>query len=352
MLVDIANGAARLGNRVSACVTRSRGALAADLRGDVPLAALDRNQRFDLPAMRRFASLVAAQGVDLFHAHGRSTFSFLAAMRTLGLTRLPIVFHDHSGVELDASVPVWFRIWARHFVGQYVAVSSRQLDWARRAGVPKDKSTVIENALDLDRLKEAKRLDLRSELSIPVDKTVGVVVGGIRPEKGIDVLLEAIAKSALKGSAVILVLGGLRDAEYSQSCESRRSALRLSDSVLFVGERRDAPSVIKSADFAVIPSRSESGPLVLIEYLANGVPFVGTRVGAIAERMAQRNLPEFVAPGDSDALAAALDRLLALDEPARRQRGRVGQEIARAQFDIQRVLPRWYAVYDSALATS
>ncbi|MGH9365060.1 MAG: glycosyltransferase, partial [Thermoanaerobaculia bacterium] len=119
--------------------------------------------------------------------------------------------------------------------------------------------------------------------------------------------------------------------------------------VLFLGERYDAASLMRGVDFALVPSRSESGPLVLIEYLANGVPFVCTKVGGISERVSAVGVPEFVEPNDPAALADAMDRLLRLDTDQRRLRGGVGHEIAAAHFDVLQARRRWYAVYASAL---
>lgn len=353
MLVDLANSTASDGHQVSVCVTRGAGgagALAVELRPEIRLWVLDRNRRFDFHAMRRLASLVTANRVEVLHAHGRSTFSLLAMVKSLGLVRQPIVLHDHFGkIELDVSVPLWFRLWGKRFVAQYVGVYAKLLEWAKTAGVPEDRLTLIENALDLCRLRRTAAPNLREELGIPASAPIGIVVGGIRPEKGIDVLLESLARSVYRGAAKILVVGGERDAAYLRKCEAQRSALKLEDSVLFLGERYDAASLMRGVDFALVPSRSESGPLVLIEYLANGVPFVSTKVGAISARVSELRVPEFVAPNDPTALADAMDRLLRLDPAQRRERGCIGYEIAAAYFDILQVMHRWYRVYDSAI---
>ena len=94
MLVEIANAAAADGHEVFACVTRSVTTLAADLHPKIKLIALNRRRPLDLPAMRRFADDAHRHCVDVFHAHGRTTLSFVAAARTLRLTRIPIVFLD------------------------------------------------------------------------------------------------------------------------------------------------------------------------------------------------------------------------------------------------------------------
>lgn len=351
MLVEIANSAAADGHEVSVCVTRSGCALADTLRPGIRLWVLGRRNRFDWPAIGRLAALVRDQRVDVLHVHGRSTFSLLALTKSAGLIKAPIVLHDHCGIELDASVPLWFRFWAKRWASHYVGVYAKLAAWAEVAGISREKTSVIDNALDLSRIQQAVPLDLRKEFGIEDDVPVGIVVGGLRRNKGIDLLLEAVAQSSYCRAAKILVVGGARDEMYAQACRAQSASLGLGDNVIFVGERSDVPNLLRGADFALLPSRSESGPLVLIEYLASGLPVVSSYVGGIARQVADRGVPEFVAPNDAAAFAKALDRLLSLSPGKWRERGKLGQEIALRNFDIRQIMPQWYKVYAAALET-
>jgi glycosyltransferase involved in cell wall biosynthesis len=286
--------------------------------------------------------------VDLVHTHGRSTFSLVALLDSLGLLRAPVVMHDHRSLEVDASVPLWFRV-ARRRLCHYVGVSERLRGWAEEAGVAPDRVSVIGNALNLDRVAFARPARVRDQLGIGPEVPVGLVVGGLRRDKGIDTLIDAVARSASRERARFLVAGADRDADYARACRLRAARLGLEASVVFLGERDDAPDLMRAADFAVIPSRSESGPLVLIEYLASGLPFVATRVGNVASQVAGAGLEAFVAPDDAGALAREIDRLLSLSPDARRERGRAGLEAALRSYDIRRRMPEWYGVYATAM---
>jgi glycosyltransferase involved in cell wall biosynthesis len=349
MLVEIANQTAADGHQVSVCVTRSQCALAGSFRHGIALTTLNRSRRFDWDAFNNFASIIKYQKVEVLHAHSRSTLAFLSFAKTLGLIHIPIIFHDHYGIEIDPSIPLWFRLWAKHCLYHYVGVYSKLATWAEAAGIPKERISVIENALDLKPLCQASPLDLRREFGIAGDVLIGIVAGGIRYEKGIDALLEAIARSSCRHLITILVAGGERDKAYSQACREQSTAMALESSVKFIGERLDLPNLVRGADFALIPSRSESGPLVLIEYMAAGLPFVSTKVGAIARRVAELGIPEFVDPGDAGSLAMALDRLVYLAPGERHARAKAGQEVALRDFDIKRKIAQWYKIYASAL---
>jgi glycosyltransferase involved in cell wall biosynthesis len=352
MLVEIANASAADGNEVLACVTRSVTTLASDLRPEIALIALNRRYRLSLSAMRRLAHEAHRHGVDVFHVHGRTTLSLMATARTLRLTRVPVVFHDHYGIETEASVPRWFKLWGRQHVSQYVGVYAKLADWAENAGLEQQHIHVIENAIDLGRFNSgavSREPTLRQQYGIAEKFLVGVVVCGIRPDKGVDVLLNALARSQRRGAFKIVIIGGERDASYAGACRSQCSLLGLDDVVIFAGQRRDAAHLLMDADFAVVPSRSESGPLVLIECMAAGLPFVATRVGSVGMQVCSAGLPDFVAAGDVAGLARALDNLLQLTPHQRRTRGELGRTMARRYFDIRGVMPQWYAVYHAAM---
>jgi len=350
MLVDIANATVAGGDRVSACVTRTCTDLAGSLDSRIRLHVLGRKRRFDFKALRRFARLAHDEKVDVLHAHSRSTFSFLALLKLLRRIHVPVLFHDHYGsIEQDESVPLWFRFAGRFLLDSYVGVYGKLGHWAKSAGVPSERIAVIGNALDLSRVQNVLALDLHREFGFSTGDRVGVVVAGIRQDKGIDLLLQVLAFSPLPPAIKLLIVGGDADPAYAQQCRRLATQLKLDDFVRFTGRREDVPAIVKGADFALMPSRSESGPLVLIEYMAAGLPFVSTRVGDIALRSEQAGLPGFVPPDNAPAFRDAFDGLLALPPTEWQARVAMGRRLAGEHFDILRVMPRWYGIYREAV---
>ena len=257
---------------------------------------------------------------------------------------VPVLLHDHYGkIEVDASVPLWFKAWGRHFVTSYVGVTPRLAEWARRAGIPPARISVVENALDLARLRPAGVVDVRRECNLPKQAPLGIVVCGIRQEKGIDFLLEALARQ--RRLFHVVIVGPDADARYAAECRTLTARMGLDDRVTFLGPRSDVPAFLAGCDFALMPSRSESGPLVLIEYMAAGLPVVSTRVGATAERIAASGGQIFTRPGDVASFAAAVDELLALTSAERLARGAWGPPFVAKAFDIRDAVPVWEDIY-------
>lgn len=344
VLVDIANYSHRDGYFTAVCTTRCTGAKAEDLASGIPLYSLRRTHRFDLLALWRLHHIIRQNRVNILHAHGRLTLAFLLLAKTCGAVPIPILFHDHHGkIEFDSAVPWWFPFAAHHTLSQYVGVHSRLEEWAWVAGVARDRACWINNALDLSRFDGTAPGKLRNQLGIKPEVLVGVVACGIRPEKGIDVLLDAVAVCQERHRFVIVVIGGARDAVYAATCQQRAQVEHLP--VYFIGEQQHASDLFKDADFAVLPSRSESGPLVLIEYMASGLPIVSTQTGGIAQQVVADGVCSMVPPGDPFALAKGLDAMAALPAASRRQIGDQVRRYAKQRFDIKAVMPQWYALY-------
>ncbi len=114
-------------------------------------------------------------------------------------------------------------------------------------------------------------------------------VGFLRPEKGLDTLVESYR--ALLGSAAdrlpeLHIVGAVDAVEGGAAEDLQRSLDELKDKgrVVFHGMKRFGPELFKmfaNADVLVVPSRSEGTPRVLVEARAFGCPVIGTRVGGI-----------------------------------------------------------------------
>ena len=350
MLVSLANQLVSDGTDVSVSVTRSDTTLARELDPSIPVVMLDRRSSFDQAGFRRFLAFTSKHKPDLFHAHGRASFSFLAFLKTVHRISAPILFHDHYGpIEIDEHVPTWFRLWGRFCVDYYVGVYSKLGEWAASAGVPAHKIGVIENGIDLRPFDEARACDLRTTYNLPRDKTIGVILGGLRPEKGLDLLVQAVARSTLGGQAHFLVVGNSQDERYVAACLDAMQAMNVAQHFTLIGQQTAVPEILKGADFALMPSRSESGPLVLIEYLAAGLPLVAFCVGAISKSAARLGVAGLVDPVDLEAFARELDCLLAMQPAELSARGLRGQRIAQANFDIRKKMAEWHAAYEYVL---
>lgn len=158
----------------------------------------------------------------------------------------------------------------------------------------------------------ADRVSSRCALGVDDEMVVGCV-GRLAPVKGQDVLLDAFARIAPRHPAVRLALVG--DGPARATLEAQADALGLNGSVRFLGLRSDAPELLAGFDVYVQPSLNEGMGRALAMAMRAGLPVVATRVPGPRELIGEAGT--LVAPGNVDALAHALDALLA-DEALRR----------------------------------
>jgi glycosyltransferase involved in cell wall biosynthesis/O-antigen/teichoic acid export membrane protein len=321
---------------------------------------------------RAFADLIARFRPDVIHAHGWILYSVLGAARRAGV---PVVAttHDHSqvcatkvmlyhgrhvcsGPGLSKCIGCAYHHYGlkgiplaaglhelgsrRHRdVAQWIAISSAL---AARGSAPRpaDRSPmeVIPTYIDDDLLAIAsdERTAARPSF-VPATGAYLFYAGALGIYKGVDVLLDAHARLRAGGLDIPLVLAGLPRGDYQ------------------VGDR---PGVVvvanvphtavvaawRHAVVGVVPSLVPEGfGLVALECLAAGTPCVVSALGGLLDVVADGVEGLHVPPGDAEALASALRRLLE-DEPLRSRLGAAGPAKA-ARFTLSQVLPRLDEVY-------
>ena len=134
-------------------------------------------------------------------------------------------------------------------------------------------------------------------------------VGNLSERKGVTDLLKALSRPGFEALPLELVLAGDGDIAAYQA---KANALGLEKKVRFAGwvGQAEVADLMAQADFLVLPSYDEGLPLVILEALGNEVAVVCTPVGEIPSVLQHGITACFVAPGDVNGLAAALQSLL------------------------------------------
>jgi len=130
--------------------------------------------------------------------------------------------------------------------------------------------------------------------------------------------------------------------------QAQASTLGIAERVVFAGHRSDIPAVLAAIDVLCISSTYEGTPLVLFEAMAAGRPIVSTAVDGCREVLVEGITGLLVPPQDDDALAAALERVLANDA-LRRTLGD-GARQASLRYDIASCVAQIETVYDELAA--
>lgn len=355
--VDIANTLDRSRFEVAFCATRNSGPLVDALADDVPITVLNRRTTWDMSKLVEFASLVRKGDFDLIHSHGRTTMKFVALARATRLIRIPHVFHDHFGLVLvDNGAPLGLRVAMRAGVDAYVGVDDRLCDWARSvAGLPATKAHLIRSGVDLSRFEDVASFDIRSAFDLPTGSVVVAMVANFRRQKDHPTLFHALAELPdQQRDQLRVLLVGSTDIEpaYFDECTSLIDQLHLSKQVRIVGAREDVPALLRGADAGLLSSQSESGPLVLLEYMAAGLPFVATATGEIAKSVRGLGVGICVTPGNHREMARALSRLLELGPEGRKDAGARARATVTEHFSQQAVTRQVQELYAQVLGVN
>ena len=173
-----------------------------------------------------------------------------------------------------------------------------------------------------DRAEARRRLDLDGHPLL-------LWVGRIAPIKGLDTLLDAVARLSESGQDMrLLVVGGDTDERTSgheTSLRQRIERLGLGDSVRFLGPQPQGvlPLYYAASDVTVLPSYYESFGMVALEAMACGSPVIASRVGGLVTTVRDGVTGFLVPDGDVEALAERIETLVG-DPELRWRLGREG----------------------------
>ncbi len=147
-------------------------------------------------------------------------------------------------------------------------------------------------------------------------------VGYIRPEKGVDILLDAFDKVRATRKLSLTIVGGHdRVTLVGQEIRKRLEASPYREDIRETGMvdfGEELFELYRSHDLYVLPSRSEGTPRSVVEARAFGCPPIATRVGGIPTSITDGENGLLIPPNDPTALAEAIQRLL--DDDALRRR--------------------------------
>ena len=300
----------------------------------------------------RFAKDLIQRRIEIVHAY--SFYGNVFAIPPARLAAAPVVIASirDRGPYLT---PMQMKV-QRHicrFATRVLVNADAVRQWLVDQGYDPKRIVIIPNGVDLDRF--ATHVDpaaLRQELGLPSDALLITVVSRLNQMKGLEQFLEAAAILAAKfPKAYFLVVGEptVGDHQYKPSLARLAARLGIADRVVFTGIRSDVPAVLASAAVSVMPSLNEALSNVLLESMAAGVPTVATRVGGTPEAMVDGVTGLLVPPGDSAALASAVERLLS-DPQFAATLGHAAKQTVKARFSAERMADATAQLYADLLS--
>jgi glycosyltransferase involved in cell wall biosynthesis len=295
-----------------------------------------------LRAYAALAGLLLTTRAPLVHLHLASRASFwrktiVCAMA--GLCRRPYILHVHGAEfrkfyhEECGAISKWIvrRVLERSAL--LLALSGQWYDALKRIA-PAATIQTLPNAVALQDVPAPAAPDAPLRI---------LFAGRIGARKGAFELLQAFARVAPKFPSATLVCAGdgeggkLRQLAAQLGIAARVECPGWLDAEQMAGE-------LKRASIFALPSHNEGVPMAMLEAMSRSLPVLTTPVGGIPEVIENDRNGLLVAPGNVDAIEAALERLLR--SPAERERlGSAARATIAESFSLDATIERLAALY-------
>ena len=346
-MLDLARGLSALGVAVTVACPTPAALEDAARRENLPTLPIPKRGLVDWRAAQTLARRLESGQTNIVHAHnGRTALAAALAVRLAGRGRCVMTQHflepNHATQRgPKAAVSSAAHHWVVGRMSRILAISEavRQamLD---RGEAPEGKITVVSNGISAP--EPADPAATRRALGIAADTPLVVCAARLEREKDIASLISAIGivRNTVPDVRCLVAGAGSEKA----ALEAQVERLNLPGAVTLLGFRADATALMAAADLFVLPSLAEPFGLVLLEAMALGRPVVATRAGGPLEIVVDGETGLLVPPSSPEALAAAMERLIA-GPAARRRLGENGRARFEQYFTAARMAQATLAVY-------
>jgi len=298
--------------------------------------------RPDLAAVRHVGRRAFESKADVLHGHGAKGGAY-ARLARLPAQRPIRVYTPHGGsLHYRWTTPAGLFYLAaermlRRRTDLFLFESQYGRDaFAAKVGPPGPLVRVVHNGVADTEFHPVEPRPDASDL---------LFVGELRKLKGVDLLIEAVAKLAQQGRAVTASIVG--EGADRPAFEAAVAGHGLGTSIRFVGAR-PAREAFTLGRILVVPSRAESLPYVVLEAGAAAVPVIATNVGGIPEIFGP-DARDLIPPEDPQALAKAITTALQNDSARHTAAARL-QARLRALFSVDAMTEAVIDGYRQALA--
>lgn len=318
--------------------------VAAARAAGVEVLELNRRSKLDVWRWAPFVRLLRGGTIDVVHTHKIGSNLWGAALSHV--TEMPVLItHEHTWSF--AGNPIR-KLVDREVIARAatMCLSVSEIDRERMIqieGIPRDKVRFVPGGIP-DGLP-GDGAAARAALGIAPDVPVIGTICALRPQKALEVALDAVARLREQHPDLRLLIVG--DGPERGNLE-RSAATLLGDGVVFAGMRPndEIPDLIAAMDVLVCSSDYEGTPLAILEWMRAAKPIVATAVGGIPGIIEDGVGGLLVPPRAPDALAEAVGRLLG-DRELRERLGAAARHRQQAEFRLDHTVEQLQELYET-----
>lgn len=260
----------------------------------IPFFELKRYNKFN--PIKFYGCSKILRNYTIIHCHSRHVFRYIKLVTLIFNLKNKIILHDHFGlIEIDHSVPLLLNNILKPNI--FIGVSSKLNAWAEvNLKIKKENIFLLENIIT--------KQNLNNSLQIKYDF---ILVSNIKPSKNQKF---AMSLSQIFNDKSFLMVGNIQDKDYFKTLKNNYQG----NNIFFNTTAENVQSILMTARIGLHVSPSETGPLVLIEYLAQGVPFLSFETGEVAKILKPYFPDFFINNFDLDQWRLKIEKILQMPD--------------------------------------
>jgi len=284
VLIDICNIQKLNHLNVSVLLLTEDDQMSDQLYNEIPIIRLGRRHKFNVLSL--FKANTICNSYDIVHVHLRYNFRYIALAKLIFNGRYRLILHDHFGdIENDIRIPLGARFLLRNNAW-FIGVSQPLVEWAvNQIGLNHARCFLLSNIV-------VKKNIVLNDLATNSNSIRILIVSNFRLSKNHLFAIRLLKTLSEVLSIRITMVGQVVENNYMSELELEICKNELNDILTIRHDCNDVQSIIGEFDLAIHTAHQESGPLVLIEYLSQGLPFVAYKTGEVSNQLVN-HFPEF-----------------------------------------------------------
>jgi glycosyltransferase involved in cell wall biosynthesis len=300
------------------------------LPNNIRIFELKRKNKYSIKTY--FLGLKIIRNYDILHVHMRHTYLYIRFLNFLNLNnRNKVILHDHIGVHINKKLPFLFAGLLKPDL--YIGVSRESCNWAQNIWkIPENRTFLFTNLPDL---KFLEIFENAKKIKTQTTSLKFVYLGNIKRGKNQLFAIDLCKKLDVE----LTIIGVNQDVEYYKEVNDN-----LDDKISLIENCTAPESILPNYDFALMVSKNESGPLVLLEYLLCGVPFIAYKTGGISDILCKYFPEYFIDSFDQRIWLNKISQIISCPPIIEREKLNM---LLKTEFNRENYLSRLISIYEA-----
>lgn len=305
------------------------------------------NSKLNIKSLFELRTLIGIEKIECVHCHLVKSMLFGYLVKLLFFKNIKLVFHEHGRIFQKQNLYNYFLRKTQYNVDLYIAVSTATKNkLIKNANINPNKIEILYNFVDLEKfnpsqIKKVDRIKNRKKIGLTeMDFVIGFA-GRLNKIKGCDILIKSVPHINIKNFKLMVAGDGVE----RNRLEKLAYSLNIENNLIFLGYVKDVVQFYSLIDCLVVPSRSESFGLSVVEAQALGVPVIASNIKGLNEVVLDKKTGLLFESGNENDLAEKIE-LIYSDEILRMELTKNGLDNVK-KYSLDNYLITLWKIYEN-----